>query len=127
MRLVASTVDIELVEVTHKGVVGAGLGRILRIQVHPLLLYGLELCQVIEVDASFSRVAPKEENTILEGQTVGSGTWRRLVRTSRVQWTDFSPIVREWVERVELVGALLQVSPTEKVNHVIVDACSVPG
>lgn len=43
MRLVTSSVNIELVEVADKSVVRARLGSILWVQIDPLLLDGLEL------------------------------------------------------------------------------------
>ena len=66
MRLVTSSVNIELVEVADKSVVRARLGSILWVQIDPLLLDGLELGQVVEVDSTLACVASEEENTVLE-------------------------------------------------------------
>ena len=52
--------------------VSAGLGSIEWVQIHPLLLNCLELCQVVEVNATFPRVASKEEDAVLERKRVGS-------------------------------------------------------
>ena len=72
MCLISTPIDIELVEVADKGVVCARLRCILRVQIDPLLLNGLELCQIVKVDSTFASVASKEENAILKGKTVGT-------------------------------------------------------
>lgn len=41
--LVPASIHVELIEVAHKRVIGSRLGRILWVQVHPLILQGLEL------------------------------------------------------------------------------------
>ena len=72
MRFVAAAIDVELVEIAHERVVCARLGSILRIEIDPLFLQRLELGQVVEVDATFARVPSKEEDAVLEGETVGA-------------------------------------------------------
>ena len=100
VRLVAPAIDVKLVEVSHEGVISPRLRRIVRIQVHPLLLYRFELGQVVEVDSSFARVATEKENTVLEGEAVGAGTRRWLVLVPNgVQLNDFLPIVRDYRNR----------------------------
>ena len=96
MRLIAPSVYVKLVEVADEGVVGPRLGRVLRIQVHPLVLDGLELSEVVEVDASFAGVAAEEEDAVLKGETVGAGAGCRLaIGARRVQRTDLLPVVRD--------------------------------
>ena len=48
--------------------IGARLRRILRVQIDPLLLNGLKLCQIVKVDPTFPGVASEEEDTVLEGE-----------------------------------------------------------
>ena len=72
MGLIATSVDKKLVEVPHEGVVSARLRRIFRVKIDPLILQGLELSQIIEVDAAFAGVASEEENAVFEGDAVGS-------------------------------------------------------
>ena len=43
-----------------------------RIEIDPFLLNGLELCQIIKVDATFASVATEEEDAVLEGERVGA-------------------------------------------------------
>ena len=70
MGLVAATVYEELVEVSNEGVVCSRLGSVLRIEIHPLILNRLELCEVVEVYAAFARVATEEKDAVLKGETV---------------------------------------------------------
>ena len=94
MSLVSAAIDVELVEVTDEGVVGAGLRRILGIEVDPLFLQRLELGQVVEVDPAFTRVASKEENAVLKGEAMSARAWSWLVLiTSLVEFHDFLPVV----------------------------------
>jgi hypothetical protein len=55
-----------MVELSNKSVVCPRLGRILRVEIHPLVLKRLVLGQVIEVVSSLACVATKEEDTILK-------------------------------------------------------------
>lgn len=59
VRLISASVDIELIEVAYKAVVGARLWRIFRVQSDPLFLNRLELSQIVEVDSTLSGVAAK--------------------------------------------------------------------
>ena len=96
MRFVAPSVDVELIEVAHERMICSWLRGVLGVQVHPFLLYSLELCQVIEVDTTFARVTSKEENAILEGEAVGARARRWLVLIPNgVQLNDLLPIVRD--------------------------------
>ena len=72
MSLIPASINVEVVEVADEGVVGAGLRRILWIQVSPLVLESLVLSQVVEVVATFASVAAEKENTVFESQTVGA-------------------------------------------------------
>ena len=72
MGFITTPIYIELIEVAHETMIGSRLRCILRVQVNPLLLYCLKLSQVVKIDATFSRIATKEENTVLKGETVGS-------------------------------------------------------
>ena len=72
MSLIAAPIDVELVEVSNEGVVSARRRGILRIQVDPLVLNRLELCQIVEVCSAFASIATEEEDTVFEGQTVGT-------------------------------------------------------
>ena len=94
VSLVAPSIDVELVEVAHEGVICSWLRGIQGVQVHPLLLNRLELSQVIEVDATFARVTSKKENAVLEGEAVGARAWCRLILVSSlVEFHDFLPVV----------------------------------
>ena len=68
MRLITPTIHIKLIEVADKCMIGARLRRILRVQIDPLLLNGLKLCQIVKVDPTFPGVASEEEDTVLEGE-----------------------------------------------------------
>ena len=94
MRFVAPSVDVELIEVAHERMICSWLRGVLGVQVHPFLLYSLELCQVIEVDTTFARVTSEEENAVLEGKAVRAGAWSWLVLiSSLVEFNDFLPVV----------------------------------
>ena len=71
--LVATAIDIELVEVADKAMVCARLRCILWIQIDPLLLNRLKLSQVIKIDSTFASVSSKEEDAVFEGKRVGTG------------------------------------------------------
>ena len=68
---VSAAVNVELVEVSHEGVVCSWRRSILRVQIDPLILDGLEFGQVVEVGAPLPRVASEKEHTVLKRQTVG--------------------------------------------------------
>ena len=70
--LISTTIDVELVEMPDKRMVSPWLRWIRRIEIDPFLLDSLELCQVIEVDATFASVATEEEDAVLEGERVGA-------------------------------------------------------
>lgn len=92
--LITTTVDVKAVEIAHKWVISTGLRWIKRSQVYPFFLNGLKLCQIIEVNATFSCVASEKENTVFKRQTVGTWPWSwLLVGTLRTELTDLFPIV----------------------------------
>ena len=94
MSFVAPTVNVELIEVAHERMICSWLRGVLGVQVDPLLLYRLELCQIIEVDTTFARVTSEEENAVLEGEAVGARAWCRLILVSSlVEFHDFLPVV----------------------------------
>ena len=94
VRFIAPTIYVELVKEAYEAMVGTRLRCVLRVQVNPLLLNRLKLCQVVKVDATLSRVPTEEENTILEGEAVGSGArCRLLIHSLGVQSTYLLPIV----------------------------------
>ena len=66
MSLITTTVNVEVVEVPHECVIGAGLWRILGVQIYPFVLESLILGQVVEVVASFARVSAEEKYTVLK-------------------------------------------------------------
>ena len=66
MSLIPSSINIKMVELSHKSVVCPRLGCILRIKIHPLVLKRLVLGQVIEVVSSLACVTTKKEDAILK-------------------------------------------------------------
>ena len=72
MSLITATVYVKLVKVAHKSVISPRLGGILRFKIDPLLLYGLELCQVVKVNAPFTGIPSEEKYTVLEGQAMSA-------------------------------------------------------
>ena len=70
--LISTTIDVELVEMPDKRMVSPWLRWIRRIEIDPFLLNGLELCQVIKVDATFASVATEKEDAVLEGERVSA-------------------------------------------------------
>lgn len=64
--LVATAIDIKLVEVADKAMVCARLRCILWIQIDPLLLDCLKLSQVVKVDPTFPRITAEEKYTVLK-------------------------------------------------------------
>lgn len=66
VSLISSSINVKMVELSNKSVVCPRLGRILRVEIHPLVLKRLVLGQVIEVVSSLACVATKEEDTILK-------------------------------------------------------------
>ena len=63
---ITPTIDVELIEVSHKGVIRTWRWCILWIQVYPFILDGLEFCQIIEICSTFSRIPSEEENAVLK-------------------------------------------------------------
>ena len=70
MSLIPASVNIELIEVPNEGVVSPGRRSILWVQIDPLILDGLEFCQIVEVSPSLPGVASKKEHAILKRETV---------------------------------------------------------
>lgn len=66
VSLVATAIHEELVEVAHERVVSAGLGCVCWVQIDPFVLDRLELSQVVEVNATFARVASEEEDAVFK-------------------------------------------------------------
>ena len=94
MSFVAPTVNVELIEVAHERMICSWLRGVLGVQVDPLLLYRLELCQIIKVDTTFACVTSKEENAVLKGEAMSARAWSWLVLvTSLVEFHDFLPVV----------------------------------
>lgn len=109
MGLVTTTVDVKPVEIADKWVISAGLGWIKRSQVYPFFLYGLKLCQIIEVDTSFPCVASEKENTVFKRQTVGTRPWSwLLVGTLRTELADLFPIVGDYITNERLVSVFIR-------------------
>lgn len=94
MRFVTPSVDVELIEIAHERMICSWLRGVLGVQVDPLLLYRLELCQVIEVDTTFARVTSKKENAVLKGEAMRARAWSRLILiSSLVEFHNFLPVV----------------------------------
>ena len=104
VSLVTTTIDVELIKVANKGVISARLRSVVRIEIDPLLLYRLKLCQIVEVDSTFASVAAEEENTVLERKAMGTTAWSRLmlllivVPLRTAQANNLLPIVRERIK-----------------------------